>query len=198
MRLPHTLVLPIIAAACVLAFAVAASAATPTAVVVTATDTTLSFRPARAPVGTVALTIRNLGKRVHIVSIGDKTNKLLKAGATARLLVTFTSPRRVQGMSTAPGHAGSQTAVLTVTKAATGATDAGRSVFIQAGCGGCHTLRAANAAGIIGPNFDAVKPSIARIVDRVTNGYKGMPPFGGSLTTAEIGEVAAFVYSSTH
>jgi len=199
MRLPQMLLFGALVATCALPFAAAASAGKPTAVVVTASDTSLAFRPARIAVGNAALSISSVGKRIHVVSIGGKTTGPVRPGATARLLVTFKSPGRVRGTSTTPAHPGVLSAALTIASSAAPATnDAGRGVFIQAGCSGCHTLRAANAAGVIGPNFDVAKPSIARIVDRVTNGYKGMPPFGGSLTTTEIAEVASFVYDSTH
>ena len=35
----------------------------------------------------------------------------------------------------------------------------GKAVFASAGCGGCHTLKAAGATGTVGPNLDALKPS---------------------------------------
>ena len=47
---------------------------------------------------------------------------------------------------------------------------AGKEVFATAGCEGCHTLADAGAKGNVGPNLDDAKPSLALVVDRVTNG----------------------------
>jgi mono/diheme cytochrome c family protein len=77
---------------------------------------------------------------------------------------------------------------------------AGKAIFTSPniGCFGCHTLKAAGATGTIGPNLDQAKPDLALIVERVTNGKSPMPPFKGRLSPAQINDVAAFVYESTH
>ena len=74
----------------------------------------------------------------------------------------------------------------------------GATVFGTAGCGSCHTLAAAHSSGTVGPNLDRLAPSQAIIVPTVTNGSFGMPPFGTSLTSAQINDLAAYVYQSTH
>ena len=75
---------------------------------------------------------------------------------------------------------------------------AGKAVFKSAGCGTCHTLKAANSHGYVGPNLDTLKPSYAKIVNQVTNGGAVMPAFKTQLTATQIKNVAAFVYASTH
>lgn len=72
------------------------------------------------------------------------------------------------------------------------ATD-GSEIFAQAGCGSCHTLAAAGSSGTVGPNLDEVKPSHDLVVDRVTNGQGGMPPFKDQLSGEQIQAVADFV-----
>jgi cytochrome c553 len=74
-----------------------------------------------------------------------------------------------------------------------GNAQAGAAVFASAGCTGCHTLAAANAAGNVGPNLDEAKPSAELVVDRVTNGKGVMPSFKGQLTDQQIQDVAAYV-----
>jgi mono/diheme cytochrome c family protein len=83
---------------------------------------------------------------------------------------------------------------------ATGDAAAGKEVFETAGCTGCHTLKAANATGTIGPNLDEAKPSEALIRTRVEHGKGAMPAFGdtGELTKKQIDDVVAFVFQSTH
>ncbi len=196
----HPFVLASGSIVCAIAFLVPgfAIAATPPTVTITVSDVALTIKPGTVPAGTVAFTIRNAGKQTHTVTIAGFSSGQIKPGLTARVRRTYITPGTLTVRATTTGHAGARTARLTLTAPAAAASDPGRAVFVQAGCGGCHTLRAANAAGIIGPDFDVAKPSVARIVDRVTNGYKGMPPFGGSLTSKEIADVAAFVYASTH
>lgn len=79
--------------------------------------------------------------------------------------------------------------------APTPASGAGVSVFADAGCGSCHTLRLAGSNGHVGPDLDAAKPDAALVVDRVTNGRGGMPSFRGKLSHSEIDAVADYVAS---
>jgi mono/diheme cytochrome c family protein len=76
---------------------------------------------------------------------------------------------------------------------AAGDAAAGKAVFMSAGCVSCHTLKAANATGTVGPNLDDAKPPASLVVDRVTNGKGVMPSFKGQLTPKQIQDVAAFV-----
>jgi mono/diheme cytochrome c family protein len=69
----------------------------------------------------------------------------------------------------------------------------GRKVFRSAGCGGCHTLRAAKATGTRGPSLDEDRPDFTRVVDCVTTGPGDMPRFIGRLSSSEIRDVAKFV-----
>jgi mono/diheme cytochrome c family protein len=77
-----------------------------------------------------------------------------------------------------------------------GGTD-GKAIFAEAGCGGCHTLAAADASGTVGPNLDDAKPSKELVIDRVTNGKGVMPPFKDSYSAAQIAAVADFVVAAT-
>jgi len=87
--------------------------------------------------------------------------------------------------------AGKQTPIPAAARPAAGAT-----VFRQAGCGSCHTLRAAAASGVIGPNLDSLKPGYQQVRAKVIAGGGGMPPFGGRLGAAQIRDVAAYVAES--
>lgn len=82
------------------------------------------------------------------------------------------------------------------TEEARGDPEAGKGVFASAGCGGCHVLEAAGSSGEIGPSLDATTLDHEAIVEQVTNGGGGMPPFGGQLSEEEIQDVAAFVVES--
>jgi len=70
----------------------------------------------------------------------------------------------------------------------------GKEVFNNYGCGSCHTLADAGAAGNVGPSFDGdANLTEAFVADRVTNGQGVMPAFGSQMTPAEIAAVAAYV-----
>ena len=76
--------------------------------------------------------------------------------------------------------------------------DLGLKIYMnKAQCGECHTLKAAESEGEIGPNLDMIKPQIDQIVYAVRNGIGVMPSWEGILTPEEIEAVAYFVFTST-
>ena len=97
------------------------------------------------------------------------------AGAIAVLAVVLIPPDAKSG-STAPPAA----------------VAAGKAVF-AGNCVLCHTLAAAGSAGTVGPNLDQAKPPASLVIERVTNGQGGMPPFSGRLSKEQIAAVAAYV-----
>jgi len=75
-----------------------------------------------------------------------------------------------------------------------GNADHGRELFASAGCGGCHTLKAANATGTAGPSLDG-DPNLSTdlIIERVTAGVGPMPAFGYQMSNQDIADIAAYV-----
>jgi mono/diheme cytochrome c family protein len=70
----------------------------------------------------------------------------------------------------------------------------GADLFSSLGCGSCHTLAQAGAAGRAGPSFDGnANLDQAYIVDRVTNGAGLMPAFGGQLGGDDLAALASYV-----
>lgn len=99
------------------------------------------------------------------------------------------------------GGSGSDTASVPSTPAPTtskstssSASAEGKQVFV-ANCSTCHTLKAAGANGMAGPNLDQLAPDEATVKAQVTNGGGGMPAFSGTLDPAQIDAVAAYVSS---
>ena len=71
----------------------------------------------------------------------------------------------------------------------------GRKLFTQGAappCGMCHTLKAAGAAGAIGPNLDELKPDEQRVARAVKNGIGLMPPYT-TLSDREVQALAQYV-----
>ena len=102
------------------------------------------------------------------------------------------------------GHAGAG-ATQTVTVGSTptttpaaggGSAAAGAKVFAAIGCGSCHTLATAGASGTVGPVLDGLPLTTTLVVDRVTHGKGGMPPFAARLSKQQIDDVAAYVVAS--
>ena len=71
-------------------------------------------------------------------------------------------------------------------------------MFASAGCASCHTLKAANAKGQIGPNLDELKPDESTVARQVRHGGNGMPSFKRKLSGTQIDQVASFVADATH
>ena len=78
-----------------------------------------------------------------------------------------------------------------------GNATAGRAVFIKAGCGDCHSLRAANGKGTTGPDLDSTQPDFTRVVECITTGPGDMPSFIGKFSNEEMRNVAKFVAVAT-
>jgi mono/diheme cytochrome c family protein len=91
------------------------------------------------------------------------------------------------------------TAVPPATGPVVGDPVAGAGLFQSSGCGGCHTLKAAGTNGTAGPNLDQVAPDEQTVITNVTYGNAmGMPAFSPQLSSAQIQNIAAYVYTSTH
>jgi mono/diheme cytochrome c family protein len=85
----------------------------------------------------------------------------------------------------------------------------GAQVFANNGCGGCHTLAAAKAGGMVGPNLDEVLPgqSIAMIHEDVANPNKdiakGYPPnvmpatYEQTLSPKELEDLVQYLFEET-
>jgi mono/diheme cytochrome c family protein len=85
----------------------------------------------------------------------------------------------------------------------------GAQVFANNGCGGCHTLAAANAGGTTGPDLDEVLPGQSAaeihesIVDPNAKIAKGYPPnvmpenFEQTIPAKELEQLVAFLMKST-
>jgi cytochrome c551/c552 len=97
-----------------------------------------------------------------------------------------------------------------------GSVAAGKTVFANSGCAGCHTFAPANASGAVGPDLDTAPAKDARadgnmaldafikesIVDPskyIASGYSDSMPgsFGSSLSSKQIDDLVAFILSGT-
>ena len=94
------------------------------------------------------------------------------------------------GTSSAGSTAGTATGSSTASSG--GAAPDGAKIFADT-CASCHTLKAADSNGQVGPNLDDLKPDVATVEQQVTNGGGGMPSYKDSLSPAEITAVSEYV-----
>jgi mono/diheme cytochrome c family protein len=99
--------------------------------------------------------------------------------------------------------------VGTLPKAEKGAAAAGKKVFADAGCGGCHAFQAAGTNASVGPNLDeALKGKDAAFIEEsikdpnaeVASGFSPnvMPQdYASSLSSKEIADLVAFLQTAT-
>jgi mono/diheme cytochrome c family protein len=124
----------------------------------------------------------------------DVSTYIAKCAGNANCGVTAAGQPQPSG-----GSAGDQSGGSTSSGAPQGAPKPdGKQVFTSAGCGGCHTLKAAGSSGNVGPNLDDLKPEAARVAHQVEVGGGPMPSFKATLSPKQIQDVAAFVATSTH
>jgi mono/diheme cytochrome c family protein len=129
--------------------------------------------------------------------VGRQLARLLFVGAA--LSVSGCGDGSSAGPTTAPG---------TTTGTTAGGGDPGEGnatlgeiVFVNEGCGGCHSLKDAGVIGnideegSIGPDLDEAQASYDEIVEIVTNGQGAMPAFQGDISPQDIQDVAAYVSS---
>lgn len=94
--------------------------------------------------------------------------------------------------TTATTSTGTTTEDKTTSTATTEANAEGKTVFTE-NCASCHTLKAADASGQVGPNLDDLQPDQATVQKQVENGGGAMPAFKGQLSAAQITAVSAYV-----
>jgi len=106
---------------------------------------------------------------VAVAGCGGGNDKTVTLGKTDEVLPTQPEP--------APSHA-----------AATSTKDK----FLET-CGACHTLKAAGANGVVGPNLDKVRPSAALVRRFIRDGSSDTVMPAGLFEGAEARQVAAYV-----
>jgi mono/diheme cytochrome c family protein len=97
--------------------------------------------------------------------------------------------------------------VGTLPQAEKGDPAAGKKVFADAGCGGCHTFKAAGTSATVGPNLDeALKGKDAAFIEEsitdpnseVASGFAPniMPQdYASQLSSQELADLVAFLQS---
>ena len=138
----------------------------------------------------VALGILFFVAMISAVLVFGKEKKESTAGESPAVTETRSS--------SLPGQTTSTPATSTEASGGTsggGDAAAGKPVFASAGCGGCHTLKAAGASGKVGPNLDDLKADASRVKNQVIKGGGVMPAFKGKLSDKQIDDVSAYVAS---
>jgi mono/diheme cytochrome c family protein len=76
----------------------------------------------------------------------------------------------------------------------------GKKWFRAQQCGSCHLMAAAGALGGsgIGSDLDQSRKTYAQLIAQITKGGQGMTGYAHVLTTSQIQDLAAFIYSASH
>jgi mono/diheme cytochrome c family protein len=192
----------------------AAGSATSTAtLVVTPAPTISGFSPSSLkPLATLTINGKNFTS-VKSVKINGKVASFKIASATK---ISATVPAAAtSGKVIVTTAAGSATSGATLTIGVAGPTlvgdaTAGKALFVTS-CSACHTLKAAGSEGTLGPNLNGTSLTEALLIEAITKGGASvmspsavgeysttMVAYGGVLSSADIDDLAAFVYNSTH
>ncbi|MGI8731307.1 MAG: c-type cytochrome [Solirubrobacteraceae bacterium] len=70
---------------------------------------------------------------------------------------------------------------------------AGKRLFTESGCAGCHTFSAASAEGTQGPDLDAASPTSSKVMRQLEHPGGLMPSYATRLSEREKRDLAAFV-----
>jgi len=73
---------------------------------------------------------------------------------------------------------------------------AGKQLFAESGCDGCHSFKAAASKGTTGPDLDAASPSAGKVMRQLEHPGGLMPSFADKLSASEKRNLAAFVGAS--
>src|SRR5947209_290588 len=143
---------------------------------------------------------------------------LAPAGAVGWAIGHYTGhqggTRTVTVTASAPAPTTTASAPKATTTAAAAPSAAGKAIFISAGCGACHTFKAAGTSAKVGPDLDTapakdaktagtalaafVKQSITDPNAFISPGFpKGVMPttFGSTLSATKLAALVSFITS---
>jgi mono/diheme cytochrome c family protein len=133
--------------------------------------------------------------RLHseiVALLGRQESLAAELVAVARFSPRFTAG--LQPLSVAAARLGRDlAAVKAQTPRPAAQTPGGAQLWTAAGCGACHTLKAAGSNGTAGPDLDQIRPTGAMVAMQVETGGSGMPSYRRSLTRAELDSLASYV-----
>ena len=143
------------------------------------------------------MSTRNLIRSILPVTVPAAAAVVLLAALTAAVsppVALATSPPAKTPAKPTPKPKPGTPAYAAAVRAAN--LKAGKALFAQLGCGACHILGAARAAGTAGPNLDVIGLPAAEIVRQLTRGSIAMPSFRTRLTAKQISQLAGYIAAS--
>mgnify|MGYP002621631342 CR=1 FL=1 len=105
----------------------------------------------------------------------------------------------VAGTSTTSANAVNRMDSINLQKDPTSEPSLGYQLFNNAAqppCAACHSLKAAGAKGVVGPNLDELRPDAQRIRTALAQGVGAMPAYADQLSDAEVSALVAFITST--
>jgi mono/diheme cytochrome c family protein len=152
---------------------------------------------------TVILTIAMLGA----VEVWAKEDHAAVEGGHETTETETTRTTETETTETETTETETEPAGTTTAEEPSGSAEAGRAVFVDQGCGGCHTFAPAGTSGTVGPNLDEVlagkdaafiRESIVDPNAEVASGFsEGVMPqnYGDELSPQQLDDLVAFLGS---
>ena len=155
-----------------------------------ATDKTGAQQPADFPANQRGY--GHNGWRDHGLSVAVSDNSL----AEARLDESNSGIARLTATETVVTGAGATYSAIEAKPRHSKNASLGRQLFnheTQPSCATCHSLDAAGATGVIGPNLDKLKPDAQRIRAALAQGVGAMPSYAEQLSDNEVSALVDFI-----
>ena len=155
-----------------------------------ATDKTGAQQPADFPANQRGY--GHNGWRDHGLSVAVSDNTL----AEARLGESNSGVARLTATETVATGAGATYTAKEAKPRHSEHASLGRQLFnhaTQPSCATCHSLDAAGAKGVIGPNLDKLKPDAQRIRAALAQGVGAMPSYAEQLSDNEVSALVDFI-----
>jgi mono/diheme cytochrome c family protein len=155
-----------------------------------ATDKTGAQQPADFPANQRGY--GHNGWRDHGLSVAVSDNTL----AEARLHESNSGVARLSATETVATGAGATYSAKEARPRHNEHASLGRQLFnhaTQPSCATCHSLDAAGAKGVIGPNLDKLKPDAQRIRAALAQGVGAMPSYAEQLSDNEVSALVDFI-----
>ena len=164
-----------------------------------ATDTRGDIQPADFPANQRGY--GHNGWRDHglSISVSETANNSMAPEKSADGKAFALVAGSVAGTSATPANAASRMDSTNLQKDRASEPSLGYQLFNNAAqppCAACHSLKAAGAKGVVGPNLDELRPDAQRIRIALTQGVGAMPAYADQLTDAEVSALVAFITSS--
>ena len=164
-----------------------------------ATDTRGDIQPADFPPNQRGYGHNGWRDHALLISVSDTASSFMASEKPADGTAFAVAAGSLAGTSTTSANAVSRMDSTNLQKDRASQQSLGYQLFknsAQPPCAACHSLKAAGAKGVVGPNLDELRPDAQRIRTALAQGVGAMPAYADQLSDAEVTALVAFITSS--